>query len=165
VRDVEVQIRECGGHPVVVLRGELDTADAEAVAGAVAALTADGRQPIIDLGTLDFIDCHVVGALLRVGAMARHAGGDVLLAAPHGPVLRVLTLLGAPGVHASVAAAADSGGGDGRRRAAGIARFRTAALSGARFWMAARSAVVLGPCAGGGPGTLRWLRARAGPRG
>jgi hypothetical protein len=29
----------------------------------------------------------------------------VLLAAPHGPVLRLLTLLGVPGVHASVAAA------------------------------------------------------------
>jgi hypothetical protein len=29
----------------------------------------------------------------------------VLPAAPHGPVLRLLTLLGVPGVHASVAAA------------------------------------------------------------
>ena len=34
----------------------------------------------------------------------------MLLAAPHGPVLRLLTVLGVPGAHASVAAAADSAG-------------------------------------------------------
>ena len=62
----------------------------------------------------------------------------MLLAAPHGPVLRLLTVLGVPGVHASVAAAADSAGRrDARRRAAGIARPGRAVLSGARYWMMA----------------------------
>ena len=165
MRNVELLTRVYRGYAVAVLRGELDTTDAEAVAGVVAALTAGGRQLIIDLEALDFIDCHAVGALLGVRATARQAGGDVLLAAPHGPVLRVLTMLGVPGVHASVAAAADSAGSDGRRRAAGIARFRRAALSGARYWMAAQNAVVSGPRADGPPGTLRWLRARTGLRG
>jgi len=132
----------------VVLRGELDTTDAEAVAGAVAALTAEGQPLIIDLEALDFIDCHAAGALLRVRETARRAGGDVLLAAPHGPVLRVLTLMGVPGLHASVAAAADSAGSGARRRAADIARFRRVALSGARYWMAAWSTAVAGPQAG-----------------
>jgi hypothetical protein len=36
--------RVCGGYVVAALRWELDTADAESAAGAVAALTADGRQ-------------------------------------------------------------------------------------------------------------------------
>jgi anti-anti-sigma factor len=130
----------------VVLRGGLDTTDAEAeaVAGAVAALAAGRQQLIIDLAALDFIDCHAVGALLRVRETARRAGGDVLMAAPHGPVPRLLTLVGVPGVHASVAAA-DSVDSDARRRAAGNAWFRGAALSDARYWMAARSAFVPGP--------------------
>lgn len=133
MRNVELRTHVCKGYPVVVLRGELDTTDAEAVAYAVVALTADGQQLIIDLEALDFIDCHAVGALLEARATARRAGGDVLLAALHGPVLRVLTLVGVPGVYASVAAAGDSARSDGRRRAGGIAWFRRAALSGARY--------------------------------
>jgi anti-anti-sigma factor len=108
VRNVELRTRVRGGYLVVMLRGELDTRDAEDTATAVAALTAGGQQLIIDLETLDFIDCHAAGALLRVRETARQAGGDVLLAAPHGPVLRLLTFLDMAGVYASVAAAADS---------------------------------------------------------
>ena len=144
MRNVELSTRVCGGFAVVVLRGELDTTDAEAVAGAVSALATDRQQLIIDLETLDFIDCHAAGALLGARVTARRAGGDVLLAAPHGSVLRVLTMLCVPGVYASVAAAADTAGG-ARRRAAGIVRFRGAALSGARYLMAARGAFVPGP--------------------
>jgi anti-anti-sigma factor len=166
VRNVELRTRLCLGYAVVTLRGELDTRDAEDTAAAVAALAAGGQQLIIDLDTLDFLDCHAAGALLRVRETARQAGGDLLLAAPHGPVLRLLTLLGVPGVHASVGAAADSvGTRDARRRAAGIARFRRATLSGARYWMAVRSTVVPGPRAVGQPGTLHQLRARIGLRG
>ena len=125
----------------MALSGELDTRDAEDAGAAVAALAAGGQQLVIDLEPLDFIDCHAVGALLRVRETARRAGGDVLLAAPHGPVLRLLTLLGVSGVHASVAAAADSAGKRDARRAAGIVRSGRAALSGARYWM-------IGPRAG-----------------
>jgi anti-anti-sigma factor len=131
-----------------VLSGELDTSDAEDTAAAVAAVTAGG-QLIIDLETLDFIDCHAAGALLGVRETARQAGGDVLLAAPHGPVLRLLTVLGVPGVHASVAAAADSAGRrDARRRAVSIVRSGSAVLSGARYWMMAWRAPVQGSRAG-----------------
>jgi anti-anti-sigma factor len=111
-----------------MLRGELDTRDAEDTAVAVAALAAGGQRLIIDLEALDFIDCHAVGALLGVRATARQAGGDVLLAAPHGPVLRLLTLLGVPGVYASVAAAADSAG---RRDAGRCGQHRAIRESGA----------------------------------
>jgi anti-anti-sigma factor len=147
VRNVELRTRVCRGYAVVVLSGELDTSDAEDTAAAVAAVTA--RQRIIDLGTLDFIDCHAARALLGVREMARQAGGDVLLAAPHGPVLRLLTVLGVPGVHASVAAAADSAGRrDARRRAVGIVRSGSAVLSGARYWMMAWRAPLQGSRAG-----------------
>jgi anti-anti-sigma factor len=106
--NVELRVRVCDGHVVVALIGELDTTDAVTAAAAVMTL-APGRQPlIVDLEALEFIDCHAVSALLGVRRSARRAGGDVLLAAPHGLVLRVLTLIEVPEVHASVAAAAGS---------------------------------------------------------
>jgi anti-anti-sigma factor len=149
VKNVELRTRVCRGYAVVVLRGELDTRDAEDTAVAVAALAADGQQLIIDLETLDFIDCHAVGALLGVQATARRAGGDMLLAAPHGPGLRLLTLVGVPGVHATVAAAADSAGGrDAGRRAVSTARSGRAVLSGALYWTMAWRAAVPGSRAG-----------------
>jgi anti-anti-sigma factor len=162
VRNVELRTRACRGYAVVVLRGELDTTDAEDITAAVAALAAGGQQLVIDLENLDFIDCHAAAALLGARATARQAGGDVLLAAPHGPVLRLLTVLGVPGVHASVAAAAGSAGGRDARRAAGTARSGRAALSGTRSRVAPRRPAVQGPRAGGWPGSLR---ARGGPRG
>jgi anti-sigma B factor antagonist len=103
--NVELRVRPCGGCVVVALRGELDITDAESAAAAVAALAEGGQRLVIDLEALDFLDCHALGALLGVRETARRAGGDLLLAAPRGLVLRLLTLLGVPGVLASVAAA------------------------------------------------------------
>jgi anti-anti-sigma factor len=148
VRNVELRARVCRGYAVVALSGELDTRDAADAAAAVAALAAGGQQLVIDLEPLGFIDCHAAAALLRVRETARQAGGDVLLAAPHGPVLRLLTLLGVSGVHASVAAAADSAAKHDARRAAGIVGSGKAVLSGARSWMTAWRSAVPGPRAG-----------------
>ena len=148
MRNVELRTRVCRGYAVAMLRGELDTRDAEDTAVAVAALAAGGQRLIIDLETLDFIDCHAVGALLGVRATARQAGGDVLLAAPHGPVLRLLTLLGVPGVHASVAAADSAVRRNAGRRAVGIARSGRAVLSGAVYWTMAWRTPVAGSRAG-----------------
>jgi anti-sigma B factor antagonist len=107
MRNAELLIRLHDGHAVAMLRGELDTTDAETAAAAVATLIGDRRPLIVDLAALDFADCHATAALLGVRKAAREAGGDLLLAAPRGQVLRLLTLLGVPGVYASVAAAAD----------------------------------------------------------
>jgi anti-anti-sigma factor len=64
-----------------MLSGELDTADAESTASAIAELAEGGQQLIIDLEALDYIDCHALSALQRARATARRAGGDGLLAA------------------------------------------------------------------------------------
>jgi anti-anti-sigma factor len=106
--NAELCTRVCGGHGVVALIGEMDTTDAVPAAAAVTALAPDARQLIIDLEALEYIDCHAVSALLGVRQVSRRAGGDVLLAAPHGLVRRLLTLIGVPGVLASVAAAAEN---------------------------------------------------------
>jgi anti-sigma B factor antagonist len=89
---VDLSTRECDGHVIVALRGELDVADAVSVAAALAALAARNLQIIVDLAGLDFIDSSGVAALARGRKHARHAGGDLLLAAPKQQVLRILTL-------------------------------------------------------------------------
>jgi anti-sigma B factor antagonist len=106
--NVELRTRVGGAYVMVALIGELDTTDAVSMAAAVMALASGGQRVIVDLGALEFIDCHAVSALLGVRQSVRRAGGDVLLAAPHGLVLRLLTLISVTGVHDSVAAAAHS---------------------------------------------------------
>jgi anti-anti-sigma factor len=114
---VDLNVRECDGHVVVALRGELDIADAVSVAAALAAVAARERAIIVDLAGLEFIDSSGVAALARGRKHARHAGGDLLLAAPRQQVLRVLTLtrlIDAFPVHASVAEAAGNARNSGR---------------------------------------------------
>jgi len=110
---VDLSTRDGDGHVVVVLRGELDMAAAAGVAAALAAAAASEPWVIVDLAGLRFIDASGLAALVRGRKQARHAGGDLLLAAPRYQVLRVLTLTRLTGVfpvHASVDEAASSAG-------------------------------------------------------
>ena len=110
---VDLSTRECDGHVIVALRGELDIADAVSVAAALAAVAAREPEIIVDLAGLEFIDSSGVAALARGRKQARHAGGDLRLAAAQQQVLRVLTLtrlIEVFPVHASVGEAADSAG-------------------------------------------------------
>lgn len=99
------------GLAIVTLRGELDLVHGPDVAIALAATVARDRWIIVNLAGLDFIDAAGVKALSRGRRFARNAGGGLLLAAPHGIVQRVLTLIwdaDGPVIKASVAAAAAS---------------------------------------------------------
>ena len=110
---VGLSTREYGGHVVVALHGELDIADAAGVMAVLAAAAAGNPRIIVDLAALEFIDCCALGVLGRVRAQARQAGGDLLLAAPRGPVQRILALTGLIGVfsvHASVEEAVRTAG-------------------------------------------------------
>jgi anti-sigma B factor antagonist len=104
---------ETGGHVVVALHGELDLVDAPAVADALRVVAAREPRIIVDLAGLEFIDASGVAALSRGRRHARHAGGDLLLAAPQGLVRRVLAIIwevGGGAVPASVAEAVASAG-------------------------------------------------------
>jgi len=117
---VNMTTRKCDGHVVVVLSGELDVADAADIAAALTMVAAGAPEIIVDLAGLEFIDSSGVAALARGRKLARHAGGDLLLAAPRRGVLRVLTLtrlIDVFPVHASVEEAA----GHARRTAAAMA--------------------------------------------
>jgi len=108
---VELSTREWDGHVVVALGGELDLADAADVAAELATVAAREPEIIVDLAALEFIDSSGVAALAHGRTHARHAGGDLLLAAPRQPVLRVLAvtrLVDDFSVHASVEEAAAS---------------------------------------------------------
>ena len=110
---VDLSTRECDGQVIVALRGVLDVADAVSVAAALTAVAARERDVIIDLAGLEFIDSSGVAALVRGRRQARHAGGELLLAAPQKQVLRVLTLtrlIDVFAVYASVAEAVGSAG-------------------------------------------------------
>jgi anti-sigma B factor antagonist len=109
---VDLSTRECDGHVVVALRGELDLVDAAGVAAALVTVAAREPKIIVDLAALEFIDASGVAALARGRTHARHAGGDLLLAAPRQPlrVLAVTQLVDDFSVHASVEEAAGSAG-------------------------------------------------------
>ena len=80
----------------------------------LAAAAAGNPRIIVDLAALEFIDCCALGVLGRVRAQTRQAGGDLLLAAPRGPVQRILALTGLIGVfsvHASVEQAVQAADG------------------------------------------------------
>ncbi len=109
----ELSTRAGDGQVVVVLRGELDVAEAAKVAAALAVVAASGRTVIVDLEGLEFIDSSGLAALVHARQHARRAGCDLLLAAPQQQVLRMLAitrLIDVFSVHARVGEAAGSAG-------------------------------------------------------
>ena len=97
--NVELSVSGHGGHAVVALRGELDLADASAVAShLIAAVAACGPSIIVDLAGLEFIDCCGLGVLVRVLKWTRERGGGMCLAGPRPRVRRVLEMTGLIGV-------------------------------------------------------------------
>ena len=108
----DLSVRDCDGHVVVTLLGELDVVDAAAVTAAL--MAAADREPriVVDLAGLEFIDVSGVAALMRARKHARGAGGDLLLAAPRPRLLRLLSIPSLAydfSVHASAEEAAVSG--------------------------------------------------------
>ena len=123
---IDLSSRVSPGYVVVALRGELDVSDAAGIERALAGAAAPGSRVIVDLAELTFIDCRCRYALASAWKQAREAGGDLLLAAPPGLVLRILSLSGLIDllpVFASVAEAA-SGAGRGQRLSASLLNLR-----------------------------------------
>ncbi len=122
---VDLSTREYDGHVVVALGGELDLVDAADVAAALVTVAAREPEIIVDLAGLEFIDSSGVAALARGRKLARHAGGDLLLAAPRQPVLRVLAVIRMVddfSVYASVEEAGRSAGRSRRPAAPAVGR-------------------------------------------
>ena len=143
---MQLSTREGGGHLVAGLSGELDAVNAADGAAGITAIITPGQCLIVDMTALEFIDCCALRALLAVQKLARQQGGDLLLAAPTGSVLRLLALTGCDGViavHPSVAAAAASISGAARPRV------KQDTVTGPNQWTAQASWL------GSDPGTAR----------
>lgn len=107
---IDVSSRLCPGYVVVALRGELDISDATRFASALSAAVASGPRIIVDLAELTFMDCTGLHALVSARDKARQVDGDLLLAAPQQPLVRLLSLtdvIGLLPVFASVNEAAN----------------------------------------------------------
>ncbi len=110
---IELSTRGGDGQVVVELRGELDVAEAAHAAASLAVVAASGREVILDLEGLEFIDSSGLAALASARQHARRAGSDLLLAAPQPQVLRMLAvtrLIDVFAVHARVDDAAGCAG-------------------------------------------------------
>ena len=88
----EPAIRDDGARVVVMLRGELDIANAAGLRAVLSEAVARNPNVVADLSDLTFIDCASLGVLVRARTRAREAGGDLVLAGARGRVLRVLAL-------------------------------------------------------------------------
>jgi len=110
--DVDLSIRDFDGQAVVALRGAFDLADIPCVAShLIAAVAACGPSVTVDLAGLEGIGYSGLSVLLRVRKWTRQSGGDLRLAAPQGPVRRILEATGLINVFAvyrSVEEAANS---------------------------------------------------------
>jgi anti-sigma B factor antagonist len=89
---VSVEKSARAGCVVIVLRGELDVCTAADGLSALTALAAAGAWIVVDLTELAFMDCYSLGELMAIRALARPAGGDLVLAGPQPVVLRLLVL-------------------------------------------------------------------------
>jgi anti-sigma B factor antagonist len=113
---VELKASVSDGRVVVALRGDLDVTVAANAEAAITALVAPGKTLIIDMSALDFMDCAALGALLKVQTLAQRGGGDVVLAAPQGLVLRLLVLTGRDAVFCVQASVEAGVAGTGNHR-------------------------------------------------
>jgi anti-sigma B factor antagonist len=114
VADIDVSSSRCAGYVLVALRGELDVCDAPRLARALSAVAAPGSPVIEDLAGLTLTDCSGLGALVCARKQALQAGGELLLAAPERPVLRLLSLIGLIDWLPVFATVEEASSGDGR---------------------------------------------------
>ena len=96
---LEVQDSVCRGHHTIVLRGELDMSNAEALETIIQRLCIDGISGIVlDLSQLDFMDSSGLRAVLSSQATCKQHGYDLSVIPGCGAVRRLLELTGTLGV-------------------------------------------------------------------
>ena len=88
--------RDGEGHPVVAVHGDLDVDGAPELRRALVEAIDEhpGRQLILDLEGVDFIDSAGLGMLVAGLKRAKDRGGDLVLVATGQNVLRILEVTG-----------------------------------------------------------------------
>jgi anti-anti-sigma factor len=109
VRDGVVDTRVVNGLTLITLAGELDLSVAPALRRALIPAPAASLPDLaIDLRRVNFMDCSVIGALIRAHRTVTAAGGCLRLIAPQpapAKLIRLCELDGVFCVHDAVTAA------------------------------------------------------------
>jgi anti-sigma B factor antagonist len=79
---------------LVALRGEIDVAEAPAVERRLAEALAAGRDLVVDLREVTFIDSSGLAVLVRAAQAAARAGRDLRLLRPRPLVMRTFDIAG-----------------------------------------------------------------------
>jgi anti-sigma B factor antagonist len=81
-------------HSVVALRGEFDVASRDALSEELHEATSSclGSTLVIDLGSVEFIDCTVLGVLVQAHRDATRRGLRLVLISPQSGVQRLLDI-------------------------------------------------------------------------
>jgi anti-anti-sigma factor len=93
-QDLIIAVHRRPGHVLVTVSGEIDLATAARLRERLAGLVGGGRQVIVDLSQVSFIDAAGAGVLAGAAARAAARGGGLQLAAAGWQVRRVLVLTG-----------------------------------------------------------------------
>ncbi|WP_433332418.1 STAS domain-containing protein [Spirillospora sp. CA-294931] len=93
--DLQFITDRVGDHHVVWVTGDIDISTASALGAYLsAALTQDGKDLVVDLSGVTFMDASGLAALLRADHHATRTGGRLKLAAPAPVITRLLTITG-----------------------------------------------------------------------
>lgn len=93
--DLVIDTRQEGGATVVKVGGEVDVFTAPQLREALAeAVNGNGRQVIVDLEDVTFLDSTGLGVLVFGLKRARERGGDLSLVCDHEQIIKVLTITG-----------------------------------------------------------------------
>lgn len=92
--DLDITVELEGQRTVYRLGGDLDALGAPRLRGVLLAEAAEGREGVIDLSGVHFIDSSGIGVL--VGALKRYtaAGNTLVLRGPSSSLRRVLDMTG-----------------------------------------------------------------------
>ncbi|MEU8788300.1 STAS domain-containing protein [Streptomyces sp. NPDC048643] len=82
------------GMRVLVLSGEVDADNVDALRQALQIHDGESRTSVLDLGGVTFIDSSAINVLVAAHREATSAGGWIRLAALTAPVKRVVELVG-----------------------------------------------------------------------
>jgi anti-sigma B factor antagonist len=85
-------MREEGGAAVVSLSGEVDLESSPRLRELLLGLVRDGRNVLVELSAVSYIDSSGVASLIEAFQLARRSATEFALVAPSPAALRVLQL-------------------------------------------------------------------------
>jgi len=91
-RGVEHSVREEGGAAVASLSGDVDLESSPRARELLLGLVGSGRNVLVDLSGVAYIDSSGVASLIEAFQLARRSGTGFALVAPTPSALRVLEL-------------------------------------------------------------------------